>query len=139
MPSSFCCREGGAMIIRNRFSLRGLVLAMACLAVDGWCQTQPFDQPDRGAPGDEMIQGYLAQEAEKLTAGFAGDVKSLAEWQANRPQYVEEYFYMLGLSPRPEKTPLNATVTGSLKGDGYEVDLLHYQSRPQLYVTGNLY
>src|SRR5215469_18849640 len=46
---------------------------------------------------------------------------------------------MLGLLPRPEKKPLAATVTGSLKGDGYIVDMLHYQSRPGLYVTGNLY
>jgi dienelactone hydrolase len=66
-------------------------------------------------------------------------VKSLADWQARRPQYVEEYLYMLGLSPRLEKTPLQPTVTGTLKGDGYGVDMIHYQSRPQLYVTGNLY
>ncbi len=46
---------------------------------------------------------------------------------------------MLGLSPRPEKTPLNATVTGTHQGDGYVVDMLHYQSRSKLYVTGNLY
>ncbi len=46
---------------------------------------------------------------------------------------------MLGLSPRPEKTPLNATITGTHQGDGYVVDMLHYQSRPKLYVTGNLY
>jgi cephalosporin-C deacetylase-like acetyl esterase len=52
---------------------------------------------------------------------------------------VEQYYYMLGLSPRPEKTDLAATVTGTLKGDGYEVDMLHYQSRPKLYVTANLY
>ena len=46
---------------------------------------------------------------------------------------------MLGLWPLPERTPLQATTTGSLQGDGYVVDMVHYQSRPQLYVTGNLY
>jgi len=46
---------------------------------------------------------------------------------------------MLGLSPQPEKTPLHAKITGSLQGDGYVVEMLHYQSRPGLYVTGNLY
>jgi dienelactone hydrolase len=86
-----------------------------------------------------MIQAYLAREAAALSARLNDDLASLATWQSKRPQYVEEYFYMLGLSPRPEKTPLKATVTGTLVGDGYVVDLLHYQSRPGLYVTANLY
>ena len=46
---------------------------------------------------------------------------------------------MLGLWPMPEKTALEATITGTLEGDGYAVDMLHYQSMPRLYVTGNLY
>lgn len=100
---------------------------------------QPLGEPDRGSPGDEMIQKYLAQETAKIEAAYADDVKSLENWQAKRPQYVEEYYYMLGLAPRPEKTPLHPTITGTIKGDGYEVDMIHYQSRPRLYVTGNLY
>jgi dienelactone hydrolase len=109
-----------------------LALAMPTLA-------QPLGEPDRGAPGDEMIQKYLAQETARIEARFDEDVKSLEGWQAKRAQHVEEYYYMLGLSPRPEKTPLNPTITGTIKGDGYEVDMIHYQSRPRLYVTGNLY
>ena len=100
---------------------------------------QPYGQPDRGSPGDVMIQEYLRKEAEKVSARFADDVKSRKEWEARRPQYVEEYFYMLGLSPRPEKTPLKATVTRTLARDDYVVEMLHYQSRPGLYVTANLY
>lgn len=100
---------------------------------------QPLGQPDRGQPGDEMIQAYLKQETEKIAAKWADDVKSLEQWQARRKQYVEEYYYMLGLSPRPEKTPLKATITGKVEGDGYVVENLHYQSVPRLYVTGNLY
>jgi dienelactone hydrolase len=100
---------------------------------------QPYGEPDRASPGDAMIQAYLRQETDKIAAKYADDVKTLDDWQVKRPQYVEEYLYMLGLSPRPEKTPRNATITGTLEGDGYVVDMLHYQSRPKLYVTANLY
>jgi dienelactone hydrolase len=100
---------------------------------------QPLGQPDRGAPGDAMIQAYLQQEAAKLTARFAEDITSREAWEAKRPQYLEEYYYMLGLSPRPEKTPLLAKITGTVEREGCVVELLHYQSRPGLYVTGNLY
>jgi dienelactone hydrolase len=121
--------------------IRFAAIALAACSVVSLtsASAQPLGQPDRDAPGDDMIQAYLAAETTKLEATFTGDIKSLADWQAKRPEYVEQYYYMLGLSPRPEKTPLNATITGTLKGDGYEVDMLHYQSVPQLYVTGNLY
>lgn len=121
-------------------------LPIICSLMPFWCAlsslpaaAQPLGQPDRGQPGDKMIQAYLAQETAKLSAKFNDDIKSLKEWDAKRPQYVEEYFYMLGLSPRPEKNPLEAKVTGTLEGDGYVVEMVHYQSRPKLYVTGNLY
>ena len=100
---------------------------------------QPLGVPDRNSPGDEMIQAYMRQETEKISDAFADDFKSLEQWQAKRAEYVEEYYYMLGLSPRPEKNPLKATVTGTVVGDDYVVENVHYQSRPGLYVTGNLY
>ncbi len=39
----------------------------------------------------------------------------------------------------PEKSPLNARTTGTLKGDGFRVEKVVFQSRPQHYVTANLY
>ncbi|MBM3880138.1 MAG: hypothetical protein FJ387_10535 [Verrucomicrobia bacterium] len=108
-------------------------------AVTRMCQSQEYGSPDRGEPGDAMIQAYLAAEADRLHAGFADDLKSRAEWEARRPAYREEYLHMLGLWPLPERTPLHATMTGTIAREDYLVDLLHYQSRPGLYVTGNLY
>ena len=46
---------------------------------------------------------------------------------------------MLGLHPWPEKSPLGAQVTGQVERDGVVVEKLHFQSRPGLYVTANLY
>ncbi len=100
---------------------------------------QKLGEADRGEPGDSMIQAYLARETQRLAEQFSADIDSLEAWQTHRPRYKKELLYSLGLDPLPEKTPLNATVTGKYEGDGYVVELLHYQSRPGLYVTGNLY
>jgi dienelactone hydrolase len=100
---------------------------------------QEYGKPDHGQPGDEMIQAYLRQVTDKIDATFAEDYASLEHWKGIRARCRQEYFYMLGLDPAPARSPLQATVTGTLQGDGFLVDMLHYQSRPRLYVTGNLY
>jgi dienelactone hydrolase len=100
---------------------------------------QPYGDADRGEPGDAMMHAYLRAEAEHMERDFPGNLRSLTEWMAQRPRWIEEYHEMLGLKPMPQRTPLQATVTGTLDGEGYAVELLHYQSRPGLYVTANLY
>jgi dienelactone hydrolase len=41
--------------------------------------------------------------------------------------------------PLPEKTPLNAKVTKTLERDGYHIENIVFESRPNFLVTGNLY
>lgn len=101
--------------------------------------TREYGPPDRDHPGDEMIQEYLRRETDKIHARFSEDLESLEKWKENRPRLREEYLHSLGLWPLPEKTPLQATVTGIYRGDGFIVEKLHYQSMPHLYVTSNLY
>ena len=90
-------------------------------------------------PGDEQIDAYLAREAAKLGERVLDGAKTREEWEARRPRLRQEYFDMLGLWPLPEKTPLNATVTGTLERGDVTIEKLHFQSRPGLYVTGDLY
>jgi hypothetical protein len=90
-------------------------------------------------PGDAAIERYLRQETARVEERFLDGAKSLKEWQARRPRLHREYLDMLGLWPLPEKTPLKATVTGTLEHNGVVIEKLHFQSRPGLYVTGNLY
>jgi len=127
--------------MRNRYMSALVLLAMSAFGatVQGSPAAKPYDPPARGSPGDEMIQNYLSREAERLDGAMLENVKSPADWEKLRPRYKQEYLYMLGLWPLPEKTPLEPKVTGTLQGDGYIVEMLHYQSRPHLYVTGNLY
>jgi len=100
---------------------------------------QEYGKPDREAPGDRMIQEYLARQAERIEGPWLVGVKTRDDWEKLRREYREEYYYMLGLAPLPERTPLEPVITGTLQGEGFVVEKLHYQSRPRLYVTGNLY
>ena len=113
--------------------IRGLALYF-CLILLSYAQE--YGQADRSQPGDAMIQAFLAKDAESLEAQFTDDLET---WHSKRAQWKKEYLYMLGLSPMPERTPLEATVTGQVTGDGFRIENLHYQSSPRLYVTANVY
>ncbi|MFO0820390.1 MAG: prolyl oligopeptidase family serine peptidase [Pirellulales bacterium] len=125
------------MTARTRFSM--VLIGVVVLASLRGAWAQPLGQADRGEPGDEMIQRYLARETARIESAWADDVRSRETWQSRRESYHQQYLYMLGLDPVPERSPLRATVTGSVEGTGYVVEKLHYQSMPGLYVTANLY
>jgi dienelactone hydrolase len=100
---------------------------------------QPIEAAEPGLPGDVPIQRYLRQETERIEANFPGAEKTAEDWARARPRYLREYYEMLGLWPMPERAALRGTVTRTLERDGYVVEMVHYQSRPGLYVTANLY
>lgn len=56
----------------------------------------------------------------------------------NRSATVRSQLWNL-LGGQPEKTPLNARITGTVERDGYRIEKLVYESMPQIYVTANLY
>src|SRR5262245_41753023 len=75
-------------------------------------------KPPKLPSGDEMVEAYLKMRVAKLSTHFVGGSTTKEEWEAQRPKMKEQYFEMLGLSPLPEKTPLHATITGTLeRGD----------------------
>jgi dienelactone hydrolase len=64
---------------------------------------------------------------------------SKAEWEATVDERREMWREMLGLSPLPDRAPLQATVTGTLDRDDYVVEKIHFQSLAGAYVPGNIY
>jgi dienelactone hydrolase len=88
---------------------------------------------------DDMIRKYLAAEAKRISAKFLDGATTKAEWEKVRPRLKREFLDMVGLDPLPEKTPLKATITGTLEAGAVTIENLHYQSKPGLYVTANLY
>ena len=90
--------------------------------------------------GQTMMQAFLKQEAIRLDATFLAGISNRSQWEARSTALRQEYLEMLGLWPLPERTPLQAQITDVIqRDDGFRVEVLHFQSRPRLYVTGNLY
>ena len=48
-------------------------------------------------------------------------------------------FFVQQLGGFPERTPLNAKTVRTIKADGYRIELVIYESRPQHHITANLY
>lgn len=124
---------------RLQMTCRSCIIVLPLVFTAAVAPAQEYGKPDRDAPGDEAIQRWLAKEARRLETRFADDLQSREHFDQQRPQWRAEYLDMLGLSPLPERTPLQATITGRLEQPDYVVECLHYQSRPGLYVTANLY
>src|SRR4029078_374711 len=89
--------------------------------------------------GDKMLAEYFAAETAKLRDNCLADIKTLDDWKAKRGEYRRQLLEMLGLDPLPAKKDLKPVSTGRVESEEFVVEKLHFQSRPGLYVTGNLY
>lgn len=85
------------------------------------------------------IYGSVSQEARAVSAASLAKPLSPQEWQDSLAERREKWLEMLGLSPLPKRTPLEATVTGMLERGDYVVEKIHFQSLPGAHVAGNLY
>ena len=90
--------------------------------------------------GKNMLVHQLNKQAfayldirDKEIAGL----KTKEDW-INRQKKVKDIF-MNTVGPFPEKTPLNAKVTGIVKKEGYKIEKIIYESMPGFYVTGCLF
>jgi dienelactone hydrolase len=105
------------------------------------CSVRSFASGQDWSLGDNSsLAAYFADQVNRLEkTGDLSQFGTLAEWQAAKPQIREELFDMLGLSPRPEATPLHAETTATTEETEFLVERVCFQSLPGLYVTGNFY
>ena len=90
-------------------------------------------------PGDKMIAEYFKLETQRLTNRALNNIKTKEDWEQARDTYRRQLYEMLGLQPLPARSPLDAKITGKLDHEKFTVENLVFESRPGLYVTGNLY
>ena len=89
---------------------------------------------------ENALYHHLSGQAYDLLEARAHRVAGLrseADWRRYQEQVRRRLREAMG--PLPQKTPLKARVTGTLKKDGYRVEKLVYESVPGLYVTSALF
>ncbi len=87
-----------------------------------------------------MVQEYFVDQvraAEQIGIKARAALKSRADAEAYVRAVREKIRTSFG--PFPEKTPLNARVTGVVKRDAYDIEKILFESRPGFLVSANLY
>ncbi|MEP7109362.1 MAG: alpha/beta hydrolase family protein [Ferruginibacter sp.] len=90
-------------------------------------------------PGSLIINHLNSQAFEYYDARDAGIKKLITpgDWLKRQREVREKLSEIMG--EFPEKGPLNARITGTVKKEGYRIEKIIYESFPGAYVTGCLY
>ena len=87
-----------------------------------------------------MLPRWLEAKAADCLAARRKEIAGISDLEAlrRRQQYVRGRM-IDSLGGFPERTPLNARVTGTLERDGYRIEKIIFESQPKFFVTANLY
>jgi dienelactone hydrolase len=88
----------------------------------------------------KMLYNFLLGEAQKhfdARKNLVASLKTPDEIYKRQADLRAKFIAAIG--GFPDKTPLNPQVVGALKGDGFRVEKVIYESRPNHHVTANLY
>jgi dienelactone hydrolase len=120
-------------------------MRILALWIVGLISTPALGQDETSkAKGDadprKMLHSYLLAEAQKH---FDARREIIAKLQSpddikKRQEYLKGKF-IEALGGFPEKTPLNAKVVGKINANGFRVEKVIYESRPEHHVTANFY
>jgi dienelactone hydrolase len=88
-----------------------------------------------------MVQNHLRKKVEGAVLAERREwekVNTRQDWERFRDKRLEAFKKSVGNLPA-EKPPLQARTTGRLNGDGYRLENVIFQVRPQYWMTANLY
>lgn len=90
--------------------------------------------------GENMLIHSINKQAFKMLDKRDSEIAALKtkeDWIARQKKVKETLLKIVG--PFPEKTPLNAKITGTIQRDGYRIEKILYESIPNYFVTGCLF
>jgi len=112
--------------MRHAINKMLLTLMCAALAASAWAQI-----PAKDARNGPYRNGG--------THFDMPEYKTRAEWEAHAEHLKKQILTAAGLSPLPERVPLNPQITGRIEQNGYSVEKVLLQTLPGFYLGGNLY
>lgn len=116
-----------------------MLLAVLTLNLNISIPHQLFAQEFSTAENDKQLAAYFKNQTDRLAMSALENVSSLEDWKAKQNQLRDQLYEMLGLPRKIPRTDLQLKIMGKVAGKGFTVEKLHFQSRPGLYVTANLY
>jgi dienelactone hydrolase len=132
---------------KTRMSVRIPAMILTVYIISGSClisgQNEDLNVLTRWiewTDGKNMLVHHLNKQAfaylDERDREIAG-LKTKEDW-IERQKKVRDILNKI-VGPFPEKTPLNAKVTGVVKKEGYRIEKVVYESMPNLYVTACMF
>ena len=92
------------------------------------------------APSQEVMTQWLDQQAQKQFTRWNSEYEARkTEQQILDYQKKQRAFFIEQLGGLPERTPLNAKITGEIQREGYRVEKVLFESQPGLVVSSALF
>lgn len=124
----------------NRINI--IVLVALCCFTSAYGQTRLSDKDllVLDAPADTMMRSYLTKIIDRqfsIRDSLLSTLKSASDWKLRAQTIRDSLVSWTG--PFPERTPLNARITGRIERDEYIIEKILFESRPHFFVSANLY
>ncbi len=113
--------------------MRLLVLLLLCFVVS------PLHAQTEKDRRNELHKYLLGETTKHFDARRAEIAKLKTPDDIRKRQAELKAKFITALGGFPDKTPLNAKVVGTLQADGFRVEKVIYESRPDHHVTANFY
>lgn len=129
-----------ASLIKVTRLLLPLILSLVLVEAAGAQDPLTVLPASKEHPPRKMLHNYLLAEAQKHFDARRAEIAALktAGDIAKRQSLLRTKF-IEALGGFPEKTPLNARTVGKEQRDGYSVERVIFESRPNHHVTATLY
>jgi dienelactone hydrolase len=134
-PAAFTRRQ---VLTRTASHTLGLAVAKALWRLPALAQDTPTPQPLNRF--SRVMQDYFVAQVREAAARRTRLLDAL-KTKSDAQKYVASVRSKIQQSfgPFPERTPLNARVTGTVERDAYKIEKVIFESRPGFLVTANLY